>query len=98
MLPVSHSLTFPILNGILTIQGPTDTSMVRTPLQAVQSARFGGNKTDDELLASVIATIPLGVIGQPDDIANAINFFLSDLASFITGQVLSVSGGIQSCS
>jgi len=36
---------------------------------------------------------PLGRLGQPDDIANAVLFFASPLADWITGQILSVSGG-----
>ena len=39
---------------------------------------------------------PLGRIGSPEDIANAIVFLLSDRASWITGQVLGVDGGIGS--
>jgi len=39
-------------------------------------------------------SIPLGRIGQPDDLPGAILFFASDDASYITGQVLSVSGGL----
>jgi 2-hydroxycyclohexanecarboxyl-CoA dehydrogenase len=38
--------------------------------------------------------IPLRRLAQPDEVANAITFFASDEASFITGQVLSVSGGL----
>jgi 2-hydroxycyclohexanecarboxyl-CoA dehydrogenase len=38
--------------------------------------------------------IPLGRIGQPDDLPGAILFFASDDAAYITGQVLSVSGGL----
>ena len=38
--------------------------------------------------------IPLGRLGQPDDVAGAITLFASDDASFITGQVLSVSRGL----
>jgi 3-oxoacyl-[acyl-carrier protein] reductase len=37
---------------------------------------------------------PLGRIGLPEDIANAVLFFSSELSSFITGQALSVSGGL----
>jgi NAD(P)-dependent dehydrogenase (short-subunit alcohol dehydrogenase family) len=36
---------------------------------------------------------PLGRIGEPADIANAVLFFASPLSSWITGQILSVSGG-----
>ena len=39
-------------------------------------------------------SIPLGRIGQPDDLSGAILFFASDDAGYITGQVLSVSGGL----
>jgi 2-hydroxycyclohexanecarboxyl-CoA dehydrogenase len=39
-------------------------------------------------------SIPLGRIGQPDDLPGAILFFASDDAGYITGQVLSVSGGL----
>jgi 2-hydroxycyclohexanecarboxyl-CoA dehydrogenase len=39
-------------------------------------------------------SIPLGRIGQPDDLPGAVLFFASSDAAFITGQVLSVSGGL----
>jgi 2-hydroxycyclohexanecarboxyl-CoA dehydrogenase len=39
-------------------------------------------------------SIPLGRIGQPEDLPGAILFFASDDAAYITGQVLSVSGGL----
>ncbi|MDR3183368.1 MAG: 3-oxoacyl-[acyl-carrier-protein] reductase [Planctomycetaceae bacterium] len=38
--------------------------------------------------------IPLGRIGLPQDIANAVLFFVSDEASFVTGQILTVDGGM----
>ncbi|OLS42136.1 SDR family oxidoreductase [Bacillus sp. MRMR6] len=37
--------------------------------------------------------IPMGRIGNPDEIANAVKFLLSDDSSYITGQVLSINGG-----
>ncbi|MBZ2174676.1 SDR family oxidoreductase [Schnuerera sp. xch1] len=48
---------------------------------------------DKELEKSVLPSIPLGRLGQPQDIANAILFLASDKASWITGQVIKVSGG-----
>jgi NAD(P)-dependent dehydrogenase (short-subunit alcohol dehydrogenase family) len=38
-------------------------------------------------------TTPLGRVGNPDDIAKAVLFFASDLAAFVTGQMLVVDGG-----
>lgn len=76
-----------------TFTGATDTAMARAPLQTVMGPRFGPGKTDDELLECVAASIPLGRIGTVDDVAHTVNFLLSDLSSFITGQIIVVSGG-----
>ncbi len=61
--------------------GPTETGMLD---------RFTGSA---ERKAALISTVPLKRVGTPDEIANAIVFFASDKASYITGQVLSVDGG-----
>lgn len=49
-----------------------------------------------EVIEPLIKTIPLGRIGTPQDIANAILFLSSDLASYITGEILSVDGAARS--
>src|SRR5580700_1172410 len=61
--------------------GPTETGMLN---------RFTGGA---ERKAGLISTVPLGRVGEPDEIANAILFLCSDRASFISGHVLSVDGG-----
>ncbi len=63
--------------------GPTD-----TPLFA---AVAGDNPAIAEGLKKAI---PLRRLAQPEDIAGAVAFFASDKASYVTGQVLSVSGGL----
>lgn len=50
----------------------------------------------DEVIKPLIATIPLRRVGEPEDIANAFLFLASDLASYITGTILSVDGATMS--
>ena len=47
----------------------------------------------DKAKESLIASIPLGRVGRPEDIASAVAFLVSDAAAYITGQVLGVDGG-----
>jgi len=48
----------------------------------------------DKVQEEMAKTIPLGRQGQPQDIANAVLFLVSDEAAYITGQVLNVDGGM----
>ncbi len=48
----------------------------------------------DEVKEAIMAGIPLKRVGKPEDIAEAVAFLASDKASYITGQVLSVDGGM----
>jgi len=47
----------------------------------------------EERRKEIIASIPLGRLGKPEDVANAALFLASDEASFITGEILDVNGG-----
>jgi NAD(P)-dependent dehydrogenase (short-subunit alcohol dehydrogenase family) len=60
--------------------GPTDTPMLRENLSADQLTAFA-------------ATFPMGRLGRPEELANAILFLASDEASFVTGAILAVDGG-----
>lgn len=68
----------------------------------VNAVAPGVTKTDmvaalpEEQIAPLIKTIPLGRIGEPRDIANAFLFLASDMASYITGNILSVDGAARS--
>ena len=66
--------------------GPTQTALFEDYKQ--------GAGDPEKLVAAFTRSIPLGRIGQPDDLPGAILFFASDDAAYITGQVLSVSGGL----
>ncbi len=48
----------------------------------------------EELRTNILSKIPLGTLGQPDDIASAVAFLGSAEAKYITGQVLAVDGGM----
>jgi 3-oxoacyl-[acyl-carrier protein] reductase len=48
----------------------------------------------DEMKKLMLANTPLGRFGRPEDIAGAVRFLCSDEASFITGEVLLVDGGL----
>jgi 3-oxoacyl-[acyl-carrier protein] reductase len=48
----------------------------------------------DDVKAKILASVPLGRMGKPEDIANAVKFLASEDAAYITGQVLAVNGGM----
>jgi len=66
--------------------GPTDTALFADYKE--------GAGNPEKLMEAFTRSIPLGRIGQPDDLPGAILFFASSDAAFVTGQVLSVSGGL----
>jgi NAD(P)-dependent dehydrogenase (short-subunit alcohol dehydrogenase family) len=61
--------------------GPTETGMLN---------RFTGTA---ERKAALASGVPLGRVGEPDEIAQAILFLASDAASFVTGQIVTADGG-----
>jgi 2-hydroxycyclohexanecarboxyl-CoA dehydrogenase len=66
--------------------GPTDTALLDGFKQ--------GASNPEKLMEAFAKAIPLGRIGQASDLAGSIAFMASDDAGFVTGQVLSVSGGL----
>jgi 2-hydroxycyclohexanecarboxyl-CoA dehydrogenase len=71
------------VNANCVCPGPTDTALF---------ASMGGD--DPRLRDALIKAIPFRRLAQPADLAGAVAFLASDEASYITGQTLSVSGGL----
>src|SRR5688572_15942019 len=66
--------------------GPTDTPILRGFL--------GEGEAGQKVYDALVRAIPMKRVGQPEDIPGIVAFLASDEAAFITGQVISVSGGL----
>ncbi len=65
--------------------GPTDTALLKQVTSGDKGAR---------IIEAMTRAVPFRRLGTPEEIANAVAFFASPDADFVTGQVLSVSGGL----
>jgi len=74
------------INVNVVCPGPTDTPLL--------DDICGEGERGDKLRTAFTRAVPFGRLGQPGDLPGAVVFLSSDDASFITGQVISVSGGL----
>ena len=74
------------INANCVCPGPTETALLG------QVAEYS-----QKLYDGLARAIPIGRVGEPDNVAAAVAFLASDAASYITGQTLSVSGGLTMC-
>jgi 2-hydroxycyclohexanecarboxyl-CoA dehydrogenase len=66
--------------------GPTDTPFMRETVEAQGDA--------DAVLGAMVKSVPMRRLGAPEEVAAAVRFFATDEAGYVTGQTLSVSGGL----
>jgi 2-hydroxycyclohexanecarboxyl-CoA dehydrogenase len=65
--------------------GPTNTALLKEVASGERGAR---------LIDAMVKAVPFRRLGQPEEVAAAVAFFASADSDFVTGQVLSVSGGL----
>lgn len=58
------------------------------------TAFWNNNKPDSDYTRNLMASIPVGRMGTPEDVANAVSFFCDPRSSFVTGQTMFVCGGV----
>ena len=69
------------INVNVVCPGPTDTPLFNT-------------QASEGLREALISAIPFRRLGQPEDVANAVHYLIGPTSNYVTGQVLSVSGGL----
>jgi 2-hydroxycyclohexanecarboxyl-CoA dehydrogenase len=73
------------INVNVVCPGPTDTALLKEVTSGERGAR---------IIDAMVKAVPFRRLGQPEEVAAAVAFFASPDADFITGQVLSISGGL----
>ena len=68
--------------------------ITETPLAEQMISAIPEKEKALKMLETVKKVTPMGRLAKPEDVAGAVLFFASDDSSFVTGQVLSVSGGL----
>ena len=60
----------------------------------IQGTPFHNTFTRPEVQQAIVSKIPLGRGGTPEDVAGAVLYLVSDLASFVTGEIMEINGGV----
>ena len=63
-------------------------------MHVIETRAEAAGISEDEALADLTASIPMGRVGRPEELANLAVFLASDAASYITGATIQVDGGV----
>ncbi|QGA53440.1 SDR family oxidoreductase [Sulfolobus sp. E5-1-F] len=77
-----------LVNGVM--PGWTRTERL---LQIVRERAIRESKSEDEVLKAIVADVPLGRAGEPEEIANVVIFLASNLSTYVNGTLIPVDGG-----
>ncbi|NKB21548.1 MAG: SDR family oxidoreductase [Alphaproteobacteria bacterium] len=78
-----------LVNGV----NPAATATDRWSALVQQQIKLTG-KTEEEIMAASAASVPLGRIAEPEDVANMVTYLCSEKACFINGALIEVDGGV----
>ena len=92
---LSRAVSAASLAAFFVVSPLLPTGFAKQPDQPVAIGTFSGAylAANPERERTMIRKIPLGRLGEPDDMAGAVVFLASDLARYITGQTIYVDGG-----
>jgi 3-oxoacyl-[acyl-carrier protein] reductase len=67
--------------------------MTERIIQIIKERSKREGKSEEEILKAMTANIPLGRIGEPEELANVVIFLASNLATYVNGAIIPVDGG-----
>jgi meso-butanediol dehydrogenase/(S,S)-butanediol dehydrogenase/diacetyl reductase len=70
---------------------------IQTPMieQIIKELAVMENKTEDQVVKDILATIPVGRMGTPEDVAKVVAFLASEDSEYVNGQSIGVCGGLE---
>jgi NAD(P)-dependent dehydrogenase (short-subunit alcohol dehydrogenase family) len=92
MQMMTRSLAFELAQHRIRVNAVAP-GVVHTPGADAALAHRGNAITASEMRAQITSRVPLGRLGEPDDVARAVLYFATDASAYVTGSTLVVDGG-----
>ena len=93
---IAYSTTKSMINSLsqnMAVQVAKYGIRVNAVLPGMTNTNAVSNNLPKEFLTEFLKNVPIGRIGEPEDISNMVLFLASDLSTYITGEIISVAGG-----